>query len=95
LQSALQVLHLEFQTQPDGTMLFRMLDYWVRRHRRLPDREIRQVVIYFLLSRSPLVDATTLRQATQQIEQIRDRRTQSNLSASATILAGLVLECSS
>lgn len=36
--------------------------------------------------------AATLRQAAQQIEQIRDRRTQSNLSASAAILAGLVLE---
>jgi predicted transposase YdaD len=35
---------------------------------------------------------TALRQAAQQIEQIRDRRTQSNLSASAAILAGLVLE---
>ena len=34
LQSEQRVLHLEFQTQSDPTMPFRMLDYWVRLHRR-------------------------------------------------------------
>jgi len=55
LQSEQRVLHLEFQTQPDPTMPFRMLDYWVRLHRRLPGRDIRQVVIYLLPSTSQWV----------------------------------------
>ena len=136
LQSEQRVLHLEFQTQPDPTMPFRMLDYWVRLHRRLPERDIRQVVIYLLPSTSQWVYQATfeqgstrhrfevirlweqptetfltspgllplaplsraenpeaiLRRAADQIEEIPDRTTQSNLSASAAILAGLVLE---
>jgi len=136
LQSEQRVLHLEFQTQPDPTMPFRMLDYWVRLHRCLPERDIRQVVIYLLPSTSQWVYQATfeqgntrhrfevirlweqptetfltspgllplaslsraenpeaiLRQAAEQIEEIPDRTTQSNLSASTAILAGLVLE---
>ncbi|MDB9528379.1 Rpn family recombination-promoting nuclease/putative transposase [Oscillatoria sp. CS-180] len=135
LQSEKQVLHLEFQTQPDAAIPFRMLDYWVRLHRRLPDHTIRQVVVYLLPSQSSLVQTTafqwsetyhsfevvrlweqpteaflsspgllplailsntqdpeaTLRQAAKQIESVSDRRTQSNLSASTEILAGLLL----
>jgi len=136
LQSEQRVLHLEFQTQSDPTMPFRMLDYWVRLHRRLPGRDIRQVVIYLLPSTSQWVYQATfeqgstrhrfevirlweqptetfltspgllplaplsraenpeaiLRQAAEQIDEIPDRTTQSNLSASTAILAGLVLE---
>ena len=49
------VLHLEFQTDPDETMGFRMLDYRVRVHRRFPHKTMHQVVIYLKKSGSPLV----------------------------------------
>ena len=49
------VLHLEFQTEPDETMGFRMLDYRVRVHRRFPNKTIHQVVIYLKKTGSPLV----------------------------------------
>lgn len=62
LQSDCQILHLEFQTQPDATIPFRMLDYWVRLHRRLPERDIRQVVVYLLPNQSPLVYQTAFEQ---------------------------------
>jgi len=39
------VLHLEFQTEPDETMGFRMLDYRVRVYRRFPTKTMNQVVI--------------------------------------------------
>jgi predicted transposase/invertase (TIGR01784 family) len=136
LQSERRVLHLEFQTQPDPCIPFRMLDYWVRLHRRLPEREIRQVVIYLVPSTSRHVYQTTfeqegtrhhfevirlweqpveiflnssgllplaplgrtddrgvaLQQVAARLETIPDRSIRSNLSASAAILAGLVLE---
>ncbi|MBD2213589.1 Rpn family recombination-promoting nuclease/putative transposase [Nostoc linckia FACHB-104] len=38
LQSAQQVLHLEFQTQVDAEIPFRMLDYRVRVYRRFPKK---------------------------------------------------------
>lgn len=63
LLSERRLLHLEFQTRPDPAIPFRLLDYWVRLHRRLPKREIRQVVLYLLPSRSPLVYQTTFEQA--------------------------------
>ena len=63
LQTDRRALHLEFQTQPDPTMAFRMLDYWVRLHRRLPQHDIKQVVIYLLPSQSPLVFQTQYEQA--------------------------------
>lgn len=49
------VLHLEFQTEPDETMGFRMLDYRVRVHRRFPNKTMHQVVIYLKKTGSPLV----------------------------------------
>ncbi|MBJ7900579.1 MAG: Rpn family recombination-promoting nuclease/putative transposase [Cyanobacteria bacterium RI_101] len=49
------VLHLEFQTEPDETMGFRMLDYRVRVHRRFPNKTMRQVVVYLKKTGSPLV----------------------------------------
>lgn len=58
LQAPKLLLHIEFQTQPDPAIPFRMLDYGVRVYRRFPDRAMRQVVIYLRASRSPLVRQT-------------------------------------
>jgi len=49
------VLHLEFQTEPDESMGFRMLDYRVRVHRRFPHKAMHQVVVYLKKTSSPLV----------------------------------------
>jgi predicted transposase/invertase (TIGR01784 family) len=46
LRSDRLILQIEFQTEPDLTMPFRMADYRLRLHRRFPDKEIRQIVIY-------------------------------------------------
>jgi predicted transposase/invertase (TIGR01784 family) len=54
-QSENLVLHLEFQTEADERMGFRMLDYRVRVHRRFPTKTMHQVVIYLKKSNSPLV----------------------------------------
>ncbi len=54
-QSEDMVLHLEFQTEPDESMGFRMLDYRVRVHRRFPHKTMHQVVIYLKKSGSALV----------------------------------------
>ncbi|MGI0496046.1 Rpn family recombination-promoting nuclease/putative transposase [Limnospira platensis] len=60
LKSEGVILHLEFQTQPDPTIPFRMLDYWVRVYRRFPECQMRQVVIYLRESSSDLVYQTQL-----------------------------------
>lgn len=49
------VLHIEFQTEPDPTMGFRMADYRLRVFRRFPTKQMRQVVIYLTRSKSELV----------------------------------------
>ncbi|MGK7899226.1 MAG: Rpn family recombination-promoting nuclease/putative transposase [Xenococcus sp. (in: cyanobacteria)] len=54
-QSSDVVLHLEFQTQPDKSIPFRMADYRLRIHRRYPDKDMRQVVIYLKPTSSELV----------------------------------------
>ena len=54
-QSEDLVLHLEFQTEPDETMGFRMLDYRVRVYRRFPTKIMHQVVIYLKPTKSALV----------------------------------------
>ena len=59
LVSAQIILHLEFQTRPDENMAFRMLDYWVRLHRKFPNKRIHQTVIYLKPSNSPLVEQTS------------------------------------
>ena len=46
LESDQIILHLEFQTDPDPKMSFRMLDYRTRVYRRFPKKTMRQVVIY-------------------------------------------------
>jgi predicted transposase/invertase (TIGR01784 family) len=136
LSSDRVILHLEFQTQPDPTMPFRMADYRIRLLRRFPDKEIRQIVIYLKPSGSDLVfqsvyevpglraefeviriweqptepflestgllplavltntsdKAQTLRQVAAKVDAIPEKRVQSNVAASAGILAGLLLE---
>ncbi|MBE9196974.1 Rpn family recombination-promoting nuclease/putative transposase [Synechocystis sp. LEGE 06083] len=54
-QSEDLVLHLEFQTEPDSTMGFRMLDYRVRVYRRFPQKTMHQFVIYLKPSNNDLV----------------------------------------
>lgn len=55
LQSSDVVLHLEFQTQPDEAIPFRMADYRLRVHRRYPNKDMRQLVIYLKSTGSELV----------------------------------------
>ncbi|NEP15540.1 MAG: Rpn family recombination-promoting nuclease/putative transposase [Leptolyngbya sp. SIO4C1] len=136
LQSEQVVLHLEFQTQPDLAIPFRMLDYRVRVYRRFPNKSMQQVVIYLQQSQSALVRQDTfeiektrhefeivrlweqpiasfldapgllpfaalsqtrdreaaLQQVAKQIDRIAEPRMQSNISAAAAILSGLVLD---
>ena len=40
LQSLKIILHLEFQTDPDPDMPFRMADYALRIYRKFPDRQL-------------------------------------------------------
>lgn len=130
------VLQIEFQTEPDPKIGFRMADYRIRILRRFPGKEIRQFVIYLSPTKSDLVYQTvyevpglraefevfriweqptelflestgllplavltnnpdkvqTLRQVAAKVEAIPDKRVQSNVAASAGILAGLQLE---
>ena len=67
------VLHLEFQTEPDETMGFRMLDYRVRVHRRFPHKTTHQVVIYLKKTGSALVyqDSFHLPETTHHYRVIR------------------------
>ena len=55
LTSEQVVLHLEFQTQPDPEIPFRMADYRLRVYRRYPNKQMRQVVIYLKPTGSQLV----------------------------------------
>ncbi|MBW4480689.1 MAG: Rpn family recombination-promoting nuclease/putative transposase [Tolypothrix brevis GSE-NOS-MK-07-07A] len=50
LESAEVVLHLEFQTQPDANIPFRMIDYRLRVYRRFPQKQMRQEVELLLSS---------------------------------------------
>ncbi len=59
LESAELVLHLEFQTQPDPNIPFRMIDYRLRVYRRFPQKQMRQVVIYLKETGSELVQQNT------------------------------------
>ena len=135
-QSEEIVLHIEFQTQPDKNIPFRMTDYRLRVYRRFPGKRMHQIVVYLQKTDSELVQQTTftleetfhrfqvirlweqpteiflqtpgllpfavlsntsnktntLQKVAAQIDNISDKRTQSNLAASTFILAGLVLE---
>jgi predicted transposase/invertase (TIGR01784 family) len=130
------ILQIEFQTEPDPTMPFRMADYRLRLYRRFPHKRIRQIVIYLNPTGSELVyqtlfeipgmrhefevirlweqptepfleatgllplavltktpdKAQTLRQVAAKVDAIAEKRVQSNVAASAGILAGLILE---
>jgi predicted transposase/invertase (TIGR01784 family) len=55
LQSDEVILHIEFQTEPDPMMGFRMADYYLRIFRRFPNKTIYQVVIYLTPTGSDLV----------------------------------------
>lgn len=59
LQSDSLVLQVEFQTQPDPEIPFRMLDYRLRVYRRFPRKSMRQVVIYLQQTGSDLVQQTS------------------------------------
>ena len=115
---------------------FRMADYRLRLHRKFPEKEIQQFVIYLTRSDSPLVFQTsfevgklthefnvirlweqpteifqqypellplavltqtnnriqTLTEVAKQIDNIEDRRIQSNISAATAIISGLALK---
>nr|WP_315874866.1 Rpn family recombination-promoting nuclease/putative transposase [Acaryochloris marina] len=52
------ILHVEFQTEPDPNMAYRMADYRLRVYRRFPQKEMKQVVIYLTPSQSDYVFQT-------------------------------------
>jgi len=72
-QSEDLVLHLEFQTEPDETMGFRMLDYRVRVYRRFPNKTMHQVVIYLKPTKSTLVyqDSFQVGETTHRFQVVR------------------------
>jgi predicted transposase/invertase (TIGR01784 family) len=130
------ILHLEFQTDPDDEIPFRMIDYRVRAYRKFPTKRMRQIVIYLRKTSSERVHQTAfeientlhrfevirlweqptsiflesvglypfasltqtdepesiLRSVAAKIEDIAASKIQSNLAATASILAGLVLD---
>jgi predicted transposase/invertase (TIGR01784 family) len=59
LESTEIILHIEFQTEPNKNIPFRMADYRLRLYRKFPERQIHQVVIYLSPSQSALVHETT------------------------------------
>jgi predicted transposase/invertase (TIGR01784 family) len=58
LESTKIILRIEFQTEPNKNMPFRMADYKLRLYRKFPERQIYQVVIYLNPSNSSLVFET-------------------------------------
>ncbi|MEA5602807.1 Rpn family recombination-promoting nuclease/putative transposase [Nostoc sp. UHCC 0252] len=68
LQSDEVVLHIEFQTQPDDNMPFRMADYRLRVYRRFPNKRMHQVVIYLDKTESEKVYQTTFTAGSLQHE---------------------------
>jgi predicted transposase/invertase (TIGR01784 family) len=61
LQSDELVLHIEFQTDTDKDIPFRMLDYRIRGYRRFPHKKMRQIVIYLRKTESELVNEDSFR----------------------------------
>jgi predicted transposase/invertase (TIGR01784 family) len=127
------ILHLEFQTDADDEIPFRMIDYRVRAYRKFPTKRMKQIVIYLRKTTSELVYQTAfeientlhqfevirlweqpasifmglypfaslaqtdepesiLRTVAAKIEDIGASKIQANLAATASILAGLVLD---
>jgi predicted transposase/invertase (TIGR01784 family) len=58
-QSEKLILHIEFQTNPDPNMPFRMADYRLRVYRRFPEKQMLQYVIYLKKTDSELVSIDT------------------------------------
>jgi len=73
LQSQDLVLHVEFQTDPDEDIPFRMLDYRIRVYRRFPHKAMRQIVVYLRKTGSELVNQNSfkLNNTYHQFEVIR------------------------
>jgi predicted transposase/invertase (TIGR01784 family) len=73
LESTELILHIEFQTEPNKNIPFRMADYRLRLYRRFPEKEIHQVVIYLTPSQSSLVYENTfnLKELNHQFNVIR------------------------
>jgi predicted transposase/invertase (TIGR01784 family) len=59
LQAKHVILHIEFQTETDVNIPFRMVDYWVRLRRKHPDKKIHQTVIYLKRTNLELASQTT------------------------------------
>ncbi|KAI9129188.1 Rpn family recombination-promoting nuclease/putative transposase [Acaryochloris sp. CCMEE 5410] len=58
LASEEYILHVEFQTEPDSNMPYRMADYRLRVYRRFPHKQMKQVVVYLTPSQSYYVYQT-------------------------------------
>jgi predicted transposase/invertase (TIGR01784 family) len=73
LESTDLILHIEFQTDPNPNIPFRMADYRLRLYRRFPEKQVYQVVIYLTRSKSPLVHQNTfiLKELSHQFNIIR------------------------
>ena len=73
LESSALILHIEFQTEPNPNIPFRMADYRLRLYRKFPEKQVYQVVIYLTRSKSPLVHETifTLKELNHQFNVIR------------------------
>jgi len=59
LESSEIILHIEFQTRTNENVAFRMLDYWVRIHRKYRNKQIHQTVIYLKPTNSELAYQTS------------------------------------
>ena len=128
--------HFLVQTQPDEAIPFRMADYRLRVHRRYPNKDMRQLVIYLKSTGSELVrqnvftisgmrhefevirlweqptadllqfpgllplavlgrtdDRTqTLREVSSLIDNLKDRREQSNIACANFTFSGISIE---
>jgi predicted transposase/invertase (TIGR01784 family) len=58
LESKDTLAHIEFQTDPDPAIGFRMADYRLRGYKRYPKKQMRQIVVYLRPTRSSRVHET-------------------------------------
>lgn len=68
LQGDDEILHIEFQVDPKKVVPFRLADYRLRLHRKLPQLTIRQIVIYLRQTNSPRVYQDTFEIAGMRAE---------------------------
>jgi predicted transposase/invertase (TIGR01784 family) len=68
LESTEIILHIEFQTEPNKNIPFRMADYRLRLYRKFPEKQVYQVVIYLSPSQSSLVHESTFNIGTLNYE---------------------------